>query len=101
FRRVLFRSVKSLEEVVVVGYGEQKKVTVTGSVVAVGGAELAKSPAVDLSNSFAGRLAGVVAVQSSGEPGNDQSTIRIRGVNSIGITDPLIGSYGIPEREGD
>lgn len=96
----LLADVKSLEEVVVVGYGEQKKVTVTGSVVAVGGAELAKSPAVDLSNSFAGRLAGVVAVQSSGEPGNDQSTIRIRGVNSIGRTDPLIVIDGIPEREG-
>src|SRR5690606_36799772 len=68
--------VQSLEEVVVVGYGEQTKVTVTGSVVAVGGAELQKSPAVDLSNSFAGRPAGVVAVQTSGEPGLDASTIR-------------------------
>src|SRR5690606_273432 len=96
----LLADVKSLEEVVEVGDGAQKKVTVSGSVVAVGGAELAKSPAVDLSNSFAGRLAGVVAVQSSGEPGNDQSTIRIRGVNSIGRTDPLIVIDGIPEREG-
>jgi TonB-dependent starch-binding outer membrane protein SusC len=92
--------VKSLEEVVVVGYGEQKKVTVTGSVVAVGGADLVKSPAVDLSNSFAGRLAGVVAVQTSGEPGNDAATIRIRGVNAMGRTDPLIVVDGIPERDG-
>lgn len=92
--------VTSLEEVVVVGYGEQKKVTVTGSVVAVGGAELEKSPSVDLSNSFAGRLAGVVAVQTSGEPGNDASTIRIRGVNTIGNTNPLVVIDGIPDREG-
>jgi TonB-dependent starch-binding outer membrane protein SusC len=96
----LLPDIKALEEVVVVGYGEQKKVTVTGSVVAVGGAELMKSPAVDLSNSFAGRLAGVVAVQTSGEPGFDQSTIRIRGVNSIGRTDPLVVIDGIPERDG-
>lgn len=92
--------VQSLEEVVVVGYGEQKKVTVTGSVVAVGGTELQKSPAVDLSNSFAGRLAGVVAVQTSGEPGYDASTIRIRGVNTIGNPNPLIVIDGVPDRDG-
>lgn len=91
---------KTLQEVVVVGYGEQKKITVTGSVVAVDGKELEKSPAVNLSNSFAGRLAGVVAVQTSGEPGFDNSTIRIRGVNTIGNTSPLIVIDGIPDRDG-
>lgn len=96
----LANDVKALEEVVVVGYGEQKKLTVTGSVVAVQGAELQKSPAIDLSNSFAGRLAGVVAVQTSGEPGYDQSNIRIRGVGSMGNTQPLIVIDGIPDRDG-
>ncbi len=91
---------RTLDEVVVVGYGEQKKVTVTGSVVAVDGKELEKSPAVNLSNAFAGRLAGVVAVQTSGEPGYDNSTIRIRGVNSIGNTSPLIVIDGVPDRDG-
>jgi TonB-linked SusC/RagA family outer membrane protein len=90
----------TLTEVVVVGYGEQKKVTVTGSVVAVSGGDLVKSPATNLSNSFAGRLAGVVAVQTSGEPGNDNSTIRIRGVNTTGNTSPLIVIDGIPDRDG-
>jgi TonB-dependent starch-binding outer membrane protein SusC len=97
---VMATDVQSLQEVVVVGYGEQKKVTVTGSVVAVNGADLVKSPAVDLSNSFAGRLAGVVAVQTSGEPGYDASTIRIRGVNTIGNQEPLIVIDGIPGRDG-
>ena len=97
---VLAQDIQSLQEVVVVGYGEQKKITVTGSVVAVAGADLVKSPAVDLSNSFAGRLAGVVAVQTSGEPGNDQSTIRIRGVNTMGNTSPLVVIDGIPDRDG-
>jgi TonB-linked SusC/RagA family outer membrane protein len=96
----LIQDVQSLQEVIVVGYGEQKKITVTGSVVAVNGADLVKSPAVDLSNSFAGRLAGVVAVQTSGEPGNDQSTIRIRGVNTMGNTSPLVVIDGIPDRDG-
>lgn len=96
----LVADTQTLEEVVVVGYGEQRKVTVTGSVVAVAGSELQRSPAVDLSNSFAGRLAGVVAVQTSGEPGYDGSTIRIRGVNSTGNVSPLIVIDGIPDRDG-
>jgi TonB-dependent starch-binding outer membrane protein SusC len=94
------QDVKALEEVVVVGYGEQKKITVTGSVVAVTGTDLQKSPAVDLSNSFAGRLAGVVAVQTSGEPGYDASRIRIRGVNTIGNSSPLVVIDGVPDRDG-
>jgi len=96
----LAQDVQALQEVVVVGYGEQKKVTVTGAVVAVTGTELIKSPAANLSNSFAGRLAGVVAIQTSGEPGADNSVIRIRGVNTTGNTSPLIVIDGIPDRDG-
>jgi len=96
----LIADIQELSEVVVVGYGEQKKVTVTGAVVGVQGSDLQKSPAIDLSNSFAGRMAGVVAVQVSGEPGYDQSTIRIRGVNTLGNQDPLIVIDGIPGRVG-
>jgi TonB-dependent starch-binding outer membrane protein SusC len=92
--------IKALQEVVVVGYGEQKKVTVTGAVVAVNGTDLLKSPAIDMSNSFAGRLPGVVAVQPSGEPGNDQSNITIRGVNTLGNSSALIVIDGIPDRDG-
>lgn len=68
-----------LESVIVVGYATQKKVTVTGAVAQVKGSELQKSPAVNLSNSLAGRLPGITAINSSGEPGYDGSTIRIRG----------------------
>jgi TonB-linked SusC/RagA family outer membrane protein len=92
--------VSTLQEVVVVGYGEQKKVTVTGAVTAVNGTELQKSPAVDLSNSLAGRLPGVVAIQASGEPGYDQSTIRIRGIGTLGNSNALIVIDGIPDRDG-
>ncbi|MFT3947042.1 MAG: TonB-dependent receptor [Agriterribacter sp.] len=89
-----------LESVVVVGYATQKKVTVTGAVAQVRGTELQKSPAVNLSNSLAGRLPGVVATNSSGEPGYDGSTIRIRGVNSLGNNGALIVIDGVPARAG-
>lgn len=92
--------IKALQEVVVVGYGEQKKVTVTGSVVAVSGAELLQAPSVNLSNAIAGRMPGVVALQPSGEPGGDNSIIRIRGANTLGNSAPLIVIDGIPDRDG-
>lgn len=89
-----------LSDVVVVGYGTQKKVTVTGAVTQVKGTELAKSPNLNLSNSLAGRLPGVTAVNGSGEPGYDGSAIRIRGTNSLGNSDALIVIDGVPNRSG-
>ncbi|GAB3556549.1 SusC/RagA family TonB-linked outer membrane protein [Spirosoma fluminis] len=91
---------KMLNEVVVVGYGVQKKETITGSVVAVKGADLVKSPTTNLSNSLAGRLPGVIAVNRSGEPGADGSAIRIRGTNTIGNNNALVVVDGIPARAG-
>ena len=92
--------VQSLSEVVVVGYGEQKKVTVTGSVSSVEGKELVQSPAINVSNSIAGRIPGVFAVQRSSEPGYDGSGIRIRGTNTLGNNDALIVIDGVPARAG-
>ncbi len=89
-----------LDEVVVVGYGSQKKVTVTGAVATVKGAELEKSPSVNLTNSLAGRLPGISAVQAGGEPGYDGSTIRIRGVNTLGNTNALVVVDGVPDAGG-
>ena len=97
---ILQPDIQSLSEVVIVGYGEQKKETITGSVASVQGAELVKSPAMNLSNSIAGRMAGVIAVNRSGEPGYDDSGIRIRGSNTLGNNDALIVIDGIPAREG-
>ncbi len=92
--------IQSLSEVVVVGYGTQKKVTVTGSVAAVNGEELKKAPSVNLSNAVAGRIPGVFAVNRSGEPGADGSSIRIRGANTLGNNSALIVIDGIPARQG-
>jgi hypothetical protein len=63
----------TLNDVVVVGYGTQKKTTLTGAVVAVNGDELQKSAAPNVSNSLVGRLPGLVVVTRTGEPGTDAS----------------------------
>lgn len=89
-----------LDAVVVVGYATQKKVTVTGAVASVQGKDLEKSPNVNLSNSLAGRLPGITAINSSGEPGYDGSTIRVRGTNTLGNSSALIVIDGVPERAG-
>ena len=91
---------KMLNEVIVVGYGEQKKETVTGSVATVKGTDLVKSPAVNLTNSIAGRMPGVIATNRSGEPGYDGSAIKIRGSNTLGNNDALIVIDGVPARAG-
>jgi TonB-linked SusC/RagA family outer membrane protein len=87
-----------MDEVVVVGYGTQRKATHTGSVAAVKGSELVKSPSINMSNSLGGRLAGLVTVTPSGEPGADGSILRIRGINTLGNNAPLIVVDGIPGR---
>ncbi|RBL93551.1 SusC/RagA family TonB-linked outer membrane protein [Chitinophaga flava] len=96
---VLKENQKTLDEYVVVGYGTQKKVTKTGAVASVKGAELQQSPNVNISNSLVGRVPGIIAVNNSGEPGNDNSRIFIRGRSTLGVSTPLYVIDGIP-REG-
>ena len=87
---------KSLEDVVIVGYGTQKKLTNTGAQASMAGKLLVESPAANISNSLVGRLPGLFASQASGEPGNDQSTLRIRGVGTFnGSQEPLVLVDGI------
>lgn len=92
--------VKALGEVVVVGYGTQTKATVTGAVVQVQGEKLIKSPTQDMGSSLAGRLPGLVVIQTSGEPGADAARISIRGTNTLGNNSPLVVIDGIPDRDG-
>lgn len=70
---------KALEEVIVVGYGTQRKASVTGSVSQVEGKDLINVPVANISSTLAGRLPGVVAIQRSGQPGSDNTSINIRG----------------------
>jgi TonB-linked SusC/RagA family outer membrane protein len=94
----LAAEVSQLNEVVVVGYGTQKKVTSTGSVSTTKGAELLKSPSTNVSNSLIGRMPGLTAVSRSGEPGQDGAELRIRGSNTLGNNNPLIVVDGVPNR---
>ncbi|MFF5380273.1 SusC/RagA family TonB-linked outer membrane protein [Pedobacter suwonensis] len=91
---------KTLNELVVVGYGTQKKATLTGSISQVKGADLVKSPQPNLSNSLAGRFSGVVINNRSGEPGYDGSNITIRGLATTGSNNVLIVVDGIPGQIG-
>lgn len=90
---------RALNDVVVVGYGTQKKVNVIGSVVTVGSKEITASPVSNLSNALAGRLPGAVIQQSGGEPGNNGATILIRGMATLGNNEPLVVIDGILGRD--
>lgn len=89
----------NLNEIVVVGYGTQKKATVTGSVVSVKGSEVVKNPSVNVANSLAGRLPGVIINNRSGEPGRDNPSISIRGRSTTGNSSALVIIDGV-ERSG-
>ena len=84
-----------LEDAVVIAYGQQKKVTITGAVSAVGSDELLKAPVANVANALPGNLPGVSAVQPSGMPGADEPVIRIRGVGSLNSAEPLVLVDGV------
>jgi len=85
-----------LDEVVVVAYGQQKKVTVTGSVAAVGSAEIKKSSEPNLAATLSGKLPGLTTMQQSGAPGEDDVKMFLRGAATTNGTSPLILVDGIP-----
>ncbi|MCD7937928.1 MAG: TonB-dependent receptor [Tannerellaceae bacterium] len=94
----LEESLQMLEEVQVVAYGSQKKVSVTGAISSVKGDELLKTPTGSLSNALSGLVSGVSSVQYSGEPGADDAEIYIRGITTLNSSAPLIQVDGV-ERE--
>ncbi len=73
-----------LDEVVVTGLGSQKKLTVTGAVTNVDMEELKRFPTSNLSNALAGNVAGIIAMQTSGQPGRNTSEFWIRGISTFG-----------------
>jgi len=89
---VLKSSSGSLADVVVIGYGRQKKITLTGAVSSVSGVELRENPTASVQNTLAGRLPGFFSQQTSGRPGADGATFYIRGISSYntGSSSPLI-----------
>jgi len=91
----LRQNFEMLDDVVVVGYGTQVKNNVTGALTSVTSKELLRSPTASLSNSLAGRLPGLLTIQSSGEPGADGSALFIRGFGTYQGKSPLILVDGI------
>src|SRR5690625_5095684 len=99
----LMQEIVSGGELVVVGYGQQRRSTLTGSISSMPTRELVQSPVSNISNTLAGRLPGLFAVQSSGEPGFDTSEIRIRGIGSLHAgaeSNPLILIDGVEQASG-
>jgi TonB-linked SusC/RagA family outer membrane protein len=84
----------SLDDVVIIGYGQQKKVSQIGAQTTIKVDEL-KQPVANLSNSVAGRIAGIIGVQRGGEPGYDASQIYIRGISTYTNSSPLVLVDGV------
>ncbi|WP_288207829.1 TonB-dependent receptor [uncultured Parabacteroides sp.] len=87
---------QALDEVVVVGYGVQKKANLTGSVATVKAEALESRPVSSVSAALAGQMPGVTAIQQSGRPGEQTGSITIRGKNSVNATEPLVIVDGVP-----
>lgn len=87
---------KSLEELVVVGYGTQKKVNLTGAVDAIKADDIVSRPVGQASSALQGMAPGVTVTQRSGKPGADGGTIRIRGIGTLGNSNPLVLVDGVP-----
>lgn len=100
FEIILIEDTKLLNEVVVVGYGIQKKVNLTGAISSIQTSEISNRTASDVSNLLAGIAPGLTAIQRSGQPGVDGSEFIIRGIGSFNSVSPLIIVDGIPGEIG-
>lgn len=94
-RIVLEDNSTMLNDVQVIAYGVQKKVTVTGAISGVNGEELLKTPTGSITNMLSGQLPGLSSVQYSGEPGADAATILVRGKATFGDSSPLVQVDGV------
>lgn len=92
----LLPQLSDLSEVVVVGYGDQRRVNITGSVESIDGSAIIRQPVFQASQALVGMAPGLTAIQSSGQPGRDNANLRIRGTGSLGASnDPLVLIDGI------
>ncbi|MBU2916248.1 MULTISPECIES: SusC/RagA family TonB-linked outer membrane protein [Reichenbachiella] len=91
----------SLEDVVVIGYGTQKKENLTGAVSAPDLADLDSRPVTSSSAALQGKVAGVYVLQNSGKPGGDNAVINIRGIGTLNNNDPLVLVDGFPSNIND
>jgi TonB-linked SusC/RagA family outer membrane protein len=95
---VLQEDIQKMDEVVVVGYGTQRKVNLTGAVSMVSADDIASRPITNVASGLQGMLSGVTIVNATGQPGQNDVTIRVRGLGTLGNANPLILIDGV---EGD
>lgn len=97
FDIVMHEDTKQLDEVVVVGYGVQKKVNIIGSIAQVDGEKISQRTNANITNALTGMMSGVTIIQGSGAPGNPSNSVQIRGVGSFGASPTaLVLVDGIP-----
>lgn len=97
----LHEDTQMIQEVQVVAYGVQKKVTVTGAVASVKTEDLTRTPVGSVSNVLGGQMTGLTTVQYSGEPGSDAASIFVRGKATFGDSSPLIQVDGVERSMND
>jgi TonB-linked SusC/RagA family outer membrane protein len=100
---VLAEETENLEEVVIIGYGTQRKETVTGSLSSVSSEELVEQPVGNITQALGGRIPGLISNNSGGRPGKDAATIKIRGISTLNSgegSNPLLLVDGV-ERDLD
>ena len=95
---VMEENSEQLDEVVVVGYGTQRKVNLSGAVSAIDGEKISAKPATDVLSALQGEVPGLMVLRSSGEPGAETSGMRVRGFSSANATSTLVLIDGV---EGD
>jgi len=92
---ILSEDTKQLEEVVIVGYGTQKRVNITGAVAKVEGKEMTRMNPVNTTKSLQGMTPGITVIDRGGAPGNDDPNVYLRGVGTTGSASPLVLVDGI------
>lgn len=101
-RIILAEDAEALEEVVVVGYGVQKKANLTGAVTSIKSDELLKSKSANSTNALVGQMPGLISKQATGEPGADDASLYIRGIATFqGDTSPAFIIDGIERSSAD
>lgn len=92
---IMKEDAEALDELVVVGYGTQAKVNLTGAVSTISKEDLVNRPVTNVSSALQGLTPGVTITSGTGQPGNDASTIRVRGVGTLNNANPYILVDGI------
>ncbi len=102
FSVVMVEAAVAMEDVIVVAYGTQKKITSTGSMASVSNKELMKAPVASVANALTGVMPGLTVVNTSGHVGRDNPVIRLRGVGTMsGQLDPLVMVDGMERPMND